>query len=197
MSTLFIIFFSLSICHYLYDGLISPYYRFKLRFELFELRDKLRNLKIEKNGAFDTKIFEILDDSINSNINFMSQLYFHSIIKINRYLKSHPDVESLINKRVLLLKECDLAEVQEIRDSMSKITIKVMLVNSGAFLPYIIPPLFPLILIVMILDFIFKLIRLCKSWSIKFVERLTFAPQSQFKQNLALGHSTYLAYSLH
>jgi len=46
MEIAIIVLAGLAVYHFVYEGILAPSFRLKLRFELFELRDELRKLKI-------------------------------------------------------------------------------------------------------------------------------------------------------
>lgn len=70
MATALFILFIFAIYHFVYESIIAPNVRLELRFELFKLRDELRNIKLNRElSKEDNEVFSILDETICVAIN--------------------------------------------------------------------------------------------------------------------------------
>ncbi|MGH8330614.1 MAG: hypothetical protein ACRER3_22985, partial [Pseudomonas fluorescens] len=59
-------FMFLAFVHFVFESILAPSFRLKLRFEIFALRDELRLLKIECESSLHDKHFEYLQSSLNT-----------------------------------------------------------------------------------------------------------------------------------
>ena len=82
----------LAILHFIYEAIILPTIRWNLRNELFSLRDKLRNVVINKE-QYDPATFELAHSGINHFINRLHHLDLGFQFKIFQVIKRKPRVE--------------------------------------------------------------------------------------------------------
>ena len=139
MSYLLLFIVALVISHYIYEALIVPTLRLKIRFELFKLRDELRFLKIKNGHNFQNKHFTYLHDSINSAISMVPRFEIYTIATINMELKKNKTLDNRIKERLKVMDDCNIPEIVEIRRRTEMLALKALCVNSGMWVPYILP----------------------------------------------------------
>ena len=168
--------------HFIYEGVITPSYRYSTRFKLFALRDKLRAVKIEKNNELNDDVFIYMDSSLSSIINYLSDISIYSFYEVNKAVKSNTKLMQLINNKRTLINDCQLVEIREIKKQIIIITLKTLIVNSGGVVFYLIPVALPLLILLGIVALLFSLVFKCKKWVLQKIENLSFAPEQQFEK---------------
>jgi hypothetical protein len=139
MSTLIFILCFLAIFHFVYEGILAPSFRLKLRFELFELRDEVRQIKIEHKDKLNDVHFDYLQDSVNTLISILYKFDFATLALAESVSRSDPEFKKRAEERSRLLDDCQLDQARNIRKKSLKIAAKALLVNSGASTLYLFP----------------------------------------------------------
>jgi hypothetical protein len=129
----------LAIIHFVYEAILAPSFRLKLRCDLFLLRDELRSLKVDHAEMLDDKHFTYLQDSINSIILMIPRFEIGTVAMINRELEKDKSLEEKVQKRVKLLDDCAIPEVAVIRKKSLHLAFKALLINGGMCFLYILP----------------------------------------------------------
>lgn len=140
MSVLFLIICVLAIWHLIYDGIIAPAFRLHLRNNLFKLRDELRNLKIQ--GLVpdaDQKVFDLTHSGINSFLNRLPNLTMSAQYDAHKAIQNDSKLYKEIQNRLALLAETSNKELKSIFERTASVVATTLIVNSGAWLIYIVP----------------------------------------------------------
>lgn len=139
MSFILIAMVLLAICHFIYEGIIAPSLRLKLRFKLFALRDELRSLKVDHKHQLREKHFEYLQDSINSSIAMLPRFDIWTMITIIRKLESDKELGAKAQERRKILDDCNIPDITRIREKSVGAAMEALLVNSGMWLFLLVP----------------------------------------------------------
>ncbi len=139
MITLILIFTFLVLWHFVYQSILLPTIRLKLRFELFKIRDKIRNLKISYNEGFPDEAFRFTESSINSLLLNLHFLEFSTLFEAKRIFNSDKKVAARIEKIEELFSNCSIEEINKSHSEISNIFIFTLLANSGSWIIFIIP----------------------------------------------------------
>lgn len=139
MSTLILIFILLVLWHFIYQAIILPSLRMKLRFKLFVLRDKIRALKIKHQKDFNEETFMFLEGRINAIVKNLPFIEFSTIYDANKFIKSDKKIEEKIRERMRNIERCELNDVKDVYNDSVNIFILTLLANSGSWGPIIIP----------------------------------------------------------
>lgn len=134
---------TLALFHFIYEGIIAPASRMKIRNNLFKLRDELRAYHAS-GEVVDDEVFEIIHGGINNFINRVNSVNFAAQRKLNNQLKQDP---TLKKKLQILSKKIDESadeELKRIDSEATKYIAKAFIVNHGAWLVYIVPFVFVL-----------------------------------------------------
>lgn len=139
MSYLILAITLLAIFHFIYDGIIAPSLRLEARYELFALRDQLRELKKERGNHLADKHFTHLQDTINTMLANLAQFDVGTIYLIEQEFKRDKDLKKRIDARIRVMDDCTDPDAREIRKKALWIGGKATAVNSGAWFLYLLP----------------------------------------------------------
>lgn len=182
MTTLFFILLGLGLFHFIYEGIILPSYRMKLRYDLFALRDKLRRTKAEKGEAVDKKVYLLIQESLNNQIKFLPHITINLVWRALRDIKADPELATDISQRIALVNNTDLPELKEINEAGSKILATALIWNSLGLLIYVLPLIVAVMAIVYVLGFIFKsIVQACKT-DIEQVSGVVYLPEPEVEK---------------
>jgi hypothetical protein len=120
-----------AMCHFIYESILAPSFRLRLRFKLFELRDELRNLKIDCQGSLDNKHFNFLQDSINSLIFVLFRVDMSLFISAQNSYQNDKEFRRNADERANILDDCQIAAAREIRRKSLWVLLLALIVNSG------------------------------------------------------------------
>lgn len=136
--------FTLTVFHFMYESTLAPSFRLQLRFELFRLRDDLRDLKSTRKDL-DDKHFHYLQDSINTLIANLARFDAATLARIEVEFQRDPELRKRTEARCKVMNDCDVAEARLIRRKCNRIGVKALAVNSGGWSIYILPGVFVLV----------------------------------------------------
>jgi len=140
MEYIFYLFIILVIWHFVYQAILLPSFRLKLRFEFFSLRDKLRLLKIRYKSDINDNLYHYLHDQINSNLHNLHYLDFGLLYEAYIKLKNDSRFNKVVEDRMNLFKNCQVDEIKDIHSEIADLFLKALVTNSGGWTIYIIPP---------------------------------------------------------
>lgn len=127
--------------HFIYESILAPSWRLKLRVELFVLRDKVRALRIDHPEEFQDRHYHYLQDSINTLLVLLARFDLATLGRIEAEMKRNPELQKQSDERSLILDDCCLEEAKVIRYASLRIAFAALAVNSGGWFIYIVPPL--------------------------------------------------------
>lgn len=139
ITTLFFIFVILVVFHFIYDGIIAPSLRHEIRLELFELRDRLRMLKIEHNEQLSDELFAELQDTINKQIRILHEINILGVIEAIQFSRNNNEMDAEIRNFETLLNNCELEEIKDISNKTAFAFMKAIAANSGGWAIFVIP----------------------------------------------------------
>jgi hypothetical protein len=122
-----------------YESILAPSERLKLRFELFELRDRLRALKVEHSEYLEDRHFHYLQDSLNSLICLLGRFDLATLSRIEVEIQRDPALRRRSEIRAAILDDCQFDELRAIRKTSVRIAAKALLINSGGWFVSIVP----------------------------------------------------------
>lgn len=139
---LLILFIFFTILHFLYEGIIAPSIRLKLKYDLFAIRDGLRALRESRASEFKDEIYIHLQSSINNLIKFLPVIDILSIAKAEQKFNEDETLRQEVMRVTRMLEDCKFPEVQEIRTKIRRIFALAILVNNGMLMFYSFPIVF-------------------------------------------------------
>jgi hypothetical protein len=141
MGYFLVVLLVVALYHFICESILAPSMRLKLRVELFVLRDRVRSLKIESPESFKDRHFHYLQDSLNNLIALLARFDCATLARIEAEMKRHPEMRRHAEERSRTFDDCDLEDARVIRYESLKIASAALVVNSGGWLIYVIPPL--------------------------------------------------------
>jgi hypothetical protein len=139
MEYLFVVMVVFALYHFVYESILAPSERLKLRFELFELRDRLRALKIEHSEYLEDRHFDYLQDSLNSLICLLARFDMATLSYIELEIQRDPELRRRLEIRTAILDDCQFDELRGIRRASVRIAAKALLINSGGWFVSVVP----------------------------------------------------------
>ena len=132
--------FFFSLWHFVYESILAPTMRFNKRNDLFKIRDRIRNLIISNTLTNQDKdSAQVIDESICIILKKLNILNFITLIKVIRTLEKNRELKKSVE---MSENEIGLAVNQDIVDifkDVCNIVGKIILINNGAWIIYIIP----------------------------------------------------------
>lgn len=138
MATIIFILILLAAYHWIYEAIVMPNIRHEMRYRFFELRDRLRSLKIH-DEKLPSEVFQQVDYSINSSIKHLPYLSFSVLIEARKAFDGDEKLKNTISKKVDLIRSCENKDVIEISEENTRLTAISLFLNSGSWLIYLIP----------------------------------------------------------
>ena len=102
----------LAVLHFIHESILAPSFRLQLRYQLFELRDRLRALKISHPREFDDKHFHYLQDSLNALIGSLSRLDVVTVAGVIAAIEREPHLKERVTARARTMDDCALQEAE-------------------------------------------------------------------------------------
>jgi len=139
MALLFIALAILTFIHFVYEGILAPSFRAKLRLDFFKLRDDLRDLKIARKNELSDEVFRDLQDGINGAVVRLNQIDFGLLKKAHDAFERDEKLQKSVARRNAMFDACAVGEVKEIRQRYFELLDRALMINSGGWFPYLVP----------------------------------------------------------
>ena len=139
MSTLFIVAAFFAILHFVYEGIIAPGQRIRLRNKLFVLRDRLRAVRIEGVDAKDDPAFWYVHDGINALLSRLHSLTVSARATTELRHDRDAELRQRVDARMAMLRECSNPQIKKIFDEASSVIEEAFIVNMGGWMFYLVP----------------------------------------------------------
>lgn len=136
IQLLFLLVVLASFWHFIYEGIVAPSIRARLRFDVFRLRDSLR-IMASNNGA-DKRTFTHVHDLLNTAIQVIPVVSISAIAEARRAVHADQDLQRRISKRDAVLESAN-QEIRDLVDQACRVAYKALLVNSGGWYFYLVP----------------------------------------------------------
>lgn len=132
--------------NYVLEAGIAPSERLQLRFRLFALRDRLRDLKMQ-NPELSDEVFDLVQDELNCGIYLLPLISATLMAKAKNGIANDESWRSRIKKRRHLLETCGNDEVRRIDAESTEVLRDALAINSIGWMIYILPPIIAWILV--------------------------------------------------
>jgi hypothetical protein len=139
MANAIIIIGFLAMFHYIYEAILAPTFRLKIRHELFELRDSLHKIKLEKLSQDDIEVVMIIEKSINHILDRMTHVNLINIVRLRSEYANNNEFKKIIDSFNQKLKASHNAGIKKIDQHLTLLTAKALVANIGALLFYLLP----------------------------------------------------------
>jgi hypothetical protein len=141
MSYLIIGLFVIALLHLLFESILAPSMRMKLRLELFSLRDDLRMLKVNRDRSLTDRQFEGLQESLNALIAVLHRFDGATLMALEFELRRNPLLRAQVDARARVLDGCTSHHARAIRARSVQIATIALAINSGGWFIYVLPVL--------------------------------------------------------
>lgn len=128
-----------AICHFVYESILAPSFRLKLRFELLALCDELRQLETERDPCVAAEAFEYLQGSLHTLASVLDRFDCVTLNALEREIRRNPEVRARVERQTRVLDACGVAEYQKIRTESLRIAVKAVVVNNAIACLYLLP----------------------------------------------------------
>lgn len=125
--------------HFIWEGIMLPSIRLRLRYKLFAVRDRLRWLKSEQRDDCPEEVFQYLQSAINTGLNLIHRTDLSLLLSARQTFDRDQKLRDRIEKREQMLADCVCDEVREIDRDIAAIARDAFLANSGAWFIYLVP----------------------------------------------------------
>jgi len=139
MSLWIIAFGAIALAFFIYDGILVPSMRLRLRFQLFELRDEARGLKVDDNDGFDDKAFDVLEEFLNVAIGLLPRANISLVAQARQAFANNPELRTAVAERRKIIESCSRREVADIQHRAAQILDWAFLANSGGWTVWVVP----------------------------------------------------------
>jgi len=178
MITLFYVLIFFGIWHFFYESVLATSLRHGYRYDFFELRDNLRNIKISnKLSEKDEKIFKLLDNSICNMIDSMSIISVANYFRLKKAINKNKKVKSSIEKTRNFIETADNKGLLEIDKEFKKLGGKVLIINNGGWFMIAVIP----VLVFLIIVFFSHQFEKLNTMLTKIISRLIYSSSSSIK----------------
>lgn len=128
-----------AVWHLVYEAILLPSKRQDIRFQLFALRDRLRNFKSEHPKQCGDDTFHMLDDSMSWYMDNLHKLTFSFLHETHRKLDTDDGFKTKVERRTRVLEQCELSEYKDIRARANHLLMETFIVNAGGWFIYLVP----------------------------------------------------------
>lgn len=125
--------------HFVYEAIVAPSLRLKLRNKLFSLRDELRSLKIAGISKEDEQAFWLVHEGINAYINRLPNLTVYGRHKAMAAYREDAELRARVEKRLEVLNNCRNQTITNVLERVALVVEEAFLVNMGGTFVYIVP----------------------------------------------------------
>lgn len=143
MATSIIIIAFLAMFHFIYESILAPTFRLKIRHELFILRDKLHIIKLCDISKNDRESIIIIESAINNMLNRMPQMTLTNVVLMRQYYRKDNSLKEQVDGMNIKIDKSENKDIKKIDKTLTRMATRAMIVNMGASFIY----LFPLYLI--------------------------------------------------
>lgn len=128
----------LAFAHFIYEGIIAPSVRMKLRNKMFGLRDDLRHLHVSSEKC-SREAFEIAHSGINQYINRLHGITIAFVSRFKTAYRNNPSLRDEVERRKRVLDACSSPELQGIITRANQNIEFALLINMGMWFLYLVP----------------------------------------------------------
>lgn len=138
MDLLFYIAFIAAMLHFIYEGIIAPTIRTRLDHRLFELRDELRNVKIDRRHECEEEAYGIVDDGLNMYIGRVGMVTISFVLWLKRCMRDEA-LRKEVWRRTEKLEKANISELADIAHRGAYVLEWALIFNSLPLIVIAIP----------------------------------------------------------
>jgi hypothetical protein len=138
LSTIIILLGILAFLHFIYDGILLPFFHIQLKNRLFKLRDRVRDEQM-KNEKIPQDSLGILHTSINIYLNYLEHIDLEFYVKLHGAYRNDKKFRNEIDQRVTVITGCSDEWMVSCFRELNSIIEFALIVNVGGWLIYLVP----------------------------------------------------------
>ncbi|MFY3630858.1 hypothetical protein ACOTFH_29860 [Achromobacter xylosoxidans] len=146
MKTLLTIALLLSVWHFLYEGIIAPSIRMRLRNRLFALRDELRRAHAKGISKNDEEAFWFVHDGINNFLNRLPSLTIEKTSRLRTRYRTDARIRTIITEHAEKVASLQDPVIRSVFERTNDVIRDAMMTNAGGWFIYIVPLAFVVVL---------------------------------------------------
>ena len=162
MELVFVIAVVLCLWLFIYEGILLPSIRIKLKYKLYALRDQLRILKVKHKDKISPQTFHSLDNYLSTSIVHIPILTYRILREVKKDLEKDPELKKQIDRKVELIKNSEVSQMRDIYDKMIKYSVYGLLANGGGWFIYLAAILIPVLIIAFVVGSLGILKKKCR-----------------------------------
>lgn len=151
MKYLILWFVLCAVFHFVYEGIVAPSLRCKLRYRFFAVRDTLRRAKVSLGDSLTDDAYVLLQELINNAVVRLPRIELMTLWEVYHRLRSDQSFHKAVKERgaqiSAILDGCQAREAQQVYDAINKLFDEAFLINSFGWFIYVAPPIAVLMLI--------------------------------------------------
>lgn len=127
MTILLLIFVVLALVHLIYETIIAPTLRLRMKYRFFELRDRTVRLRLDEPEALPASLHDDLFDAIDGAMRYISGL---SVVSMLRFPMIPDKVRRRADERARAFDTAESADVRRIAYDLRSYLLLVLFINS-------------------------------------------------------------------
>ncbi len=136
MTILLLIFVVLALVHLIYETIIAPTLRLRMKYRFFELRDRTVRLRLDEPEALPASLHDDLFDAIDGAMRYISGL---SVVSMLRFPMIPDKVRRRADERARAFDTSESADVRRIASDLRSYLLLVLFINSLGLIITVVP----------------------------------------------------------
>lgn len=129
----------LALFHFIYESILAPSFRMKLRFDLEALRRRLFRLQTVNADSRNEGHFQYLDDSSSALLEMLHRFDAGTLVAVTQEMRRNTALRRQVDLRVQELDACASPEVRAVWRDIRSVATRALLVNHGGWFIYVLP----------------------------------------------------------
>jgi len=139
MSYAILIFVFFAMAHFIYESIVAPSLRARLRYELIVLKKEIERLKSVRGVQEDKKAIQYLRDGVNNLVRTINSYEIVAVAQAITDLHKDKKLKAHLEERVKTLDGCQSEEIQAVWKRTVSLAENIFRINSGGWFFYVVP----------------------------------------------------------
>lgn len=132
-----------SVVYFIYEGIVAPSLRTHFRYQMFAMRDELREMLADNEIPPD--VYRAAQNQMNTAVNAMAHIHMSLLIQAHRVFKSDHQLSQQADAHRNLIRGFKNERFERLQRRFSHITMKILLTNSAGLLLWVVPPIWMMV----------------------------------------------------
>lgn len=129
----------LAFANLVYQSAIAPSVRLRLRYQLFRLRDDLRQARRKESGGRDERVFGDFERGINLTIKYLAAIDVPLLFRMKRVCEADRSLQEHIDHSAEIFEAKSSERLKDLRRRHTVLILKLVLTNSLGLLLLLLP----------------------------------------------------------